>query len=149
MPAATRQTIARVPPKVFYSVITDYESYPDFVDGLTGCRILSKKKTTSTVLFEMNLIKKFEYTIKTKERANKSLEWTLVDSNLLTLDNGSWKLIELEDGFTEVTYSLELGFGRFVPKMLVDKMTDGMLPKMLAGFVERAEKIAGVQGPCP
>ncbi|MBI2944186.1 MAG: SRPBCC family protein [Candidatus Wallbacteria bacterium] len=139
MAQATEQTIVRVSIQDFYSVISDYNRYPEFVDGMTECTILERKKSGCKVKFVLDLMKKVDYTIQTVEKPGKSLEWTLLESNLLRKNNGSWHLKALGGDETEVTYSLEVGFGLFVPGFIMDQLTKQMLPKMLASFVDRAE----------
>ncbi|MBI3892800.1 MAG: SRPBCC family protein [Candidatus Wallbacteria bacterium] len=146
MAQATEQTIVRVSLKDFYSVISDYGRYPEFVDGMTECSILERKKTGCKVKFVLDLIKRVDYTIQTVEKPGKSLEWTLLESNLLKKNNGSWFLKALGAEETEVTYSLEVGFGLFVPGFIMDQMTKQMLPKMLASFVDRAETLFPANG---
>jgi ribosome-associated toxin RatA of RatAB toxin-antitoxin module len=146
MPQATEQTIVRVSAKDFYSVVADYNHYPEFVEGMTECVVIEQGKKGARVKFVLDLIKRVEYTIQTVEKPGKSLEWSLVESNLLHKNNGSWHLKSVGDGETEVTYSLEVGFGLFVPGFIVDRLTKHMLPKMLDSFVDRAEKLFPPEG---
>ena len=54
-------------------------------------------------------------------------------------NKGSWVLEPEGEGRTKATYTAELALGPFVPKAIVNALTETSLPKMLDAFKRRAE----------
>ncbi|HLE12753.1 MAG: hypothetical protein A2504_09625 [Bdellovibrionales bacterium RIFOXYD12_FULL_39_22] len=140
MPTVERTEIYNTTPELFYKVITDYNSYPEFVDGVSEIKILSQKGDSLEVQFDLNLIKTFSYILQMKQTPNKKVEWSLKSGDIFKHNNGSWKLKDLGNGKTEVTYSIDVDFKGFVPKMLVNKLVSSNLPSMMQSYFKRAGK---------
>ncbi len=133
-----RTEVFDIPMEKFFQVIADYESYPEFVDGVSAIKILDRSGDVSTVEYSLNLIKKFSYTLKLTEQKPDGLSWELVDGDIFKYNTGSWKLKDLGDGKTEVHYRLEVEFKGFAPKMVVNKLVSHNLPAMMQSYYERA-----------
>lgn len=140
MPQATRVEIWDAPIDKIYSVLTDYNSYPEFVDGCSSINILEQTEAQSKVEFGLNFIKKFKYILVLNQTKPTEISWSLESGDIFKKNDGSWKLKDLGDGRTEVTYGLEVEIKGFAPKTLVNSLTEKNLPAMLKSYHERAKK---------
>ena len=139
MPGAQRTIIINTTPEVLFTVITDYGQYPNFLPEVEKIEIISRGDNTTRVRYTVSLIKKVQYTIDLVEKPNASVRWTLVESGLMKANNGGWALRDLGDGRTEVTYDVEVVPKGWVPKSIVNMLTNKSLPSTLNAFKQRAE----------
>ncbi|ATH07755.1 hypothetical protein BIY24_07285 [Halobacteriovorax marinus] len=121
-----------------YDVIVDYNSYPEFVDGVSSINVLEQSEDNARVEYGLNLIKKFKYTLSLSHKRPTSVSWEFESGDLFKKNNGSWELVDLGNGQTEVTYSLDVDVKGFVPKSIISKLTDSSLPAMMKSYRERA-----------
>jgi coenzyme Q-binding protein COQ10 len=139
MPQATRTETWDAPIEKIYDVITNYENYPNFVDGCSSVEILEQTELGARVEFGLNLIKKFKYILElTHERPNR-VKWSFESGAIFKMNEGLWELKDLGDGQTEVTYSLEVAVKGFAPKTIVNTLTSKNLPAMLNSYHEQCK----------
>jgi len=131
MAAAERTEVYDIEINKFYSVITDYNSYPEFVEGVSEINIIEQDDNGARVEYSLNMIKKFKYIIKLEHEKPNKVSWNLESGDLFKLNNGHWHLEDMGDGSTKVTYSLEVNFKGFAPKMVVDKLVANNLPAII------------------
>jgi len=143
MASESKTQIMNAPVDKIYKVLSDYEAYPDFMDGVTKVEVLTRDGSKVNARYSLNMIKKFTYTINLVEVENKSVEWTFDDGDIFSTNNGKWDLTDLGDGTTEVTYSIEvdikikmLGAG-----MITKQLTKIQLPAMMKSVEKRAQEI--------
>ncbi len=136
-----REKEMNVPVAALWKVITDFEKYPDFVEEVVVAKSRPKTGQTQQVEFEIEVVKRFQYTLEFKLVENQELSWRLVESNFFKKNDGRWLLKDLGGGRTHATYELELGFGFLVPGWVTKKLTEVNLPKMLDNFEARAKKV--------
>ncbi len=139
MAKATRTEIFQAPIDRVYSVILDYRSYPEFVDGVSTVNVLDESDSGARVEYGLNLIKKFKYILKLTHKAPESISWEFESGDIFKVNNGSWQLRDMGDGTTEVTYSLEIEVKGFVPKAIVNGLTQKNLPAMMSSYHQRAK----------
>lgn len=139
MAEASRTETWKASIESIYAVITDYNSYPSFVDGVSGLTVLSQDDDGAKVEYSLNLIKKFKYILNITHEKPTRVSWVFDSGDLFKMNNGSWQLKDLGDGTTEVTYSLELDIKGFAPKSIVNNLTSKNLPSMMKSFEERAK----------
>lgn len=137
MPQAKRTEIWDAPIEKIFDVITDYESYPQFVDGCSSVDVLEKSETDARVEFGLNLIKKFKYILHLKQTRPTEISWSLESGDIFKKNEGSWQFKDLGDGRTEVNYGLEVEIKGFAPKTLVNSLTEKNLPAMLKSYHDR------------
>ncbi len=141
MALANRTEIMDIDINKLYDVIIDYAKYPDFVDGVDSIEILEADENGARVKYSINLIKQFSYIIKlTHQRPNK-VTWTLESGDIFKSNVGGWDLKDLGDGKVEVTYSLEIDFKIFAPKMIVNKLVSSNLPQMMKAYYNRVKAL--------
>ncbi len=146
MPQVQRTIEVDVTPEQFYEVITDFASYPEYMDklGMKSCRVISKSETGAEVQSKVKTMGLTEqYTLRYALDKPKKVSWTLLRGKLMKQNTGSWELQALDGGRTRAKYSIEASFGWMVPKSLVAKGIETQLPKMLAAFKNRAESLNG------
>lgn len=143
MAKASRTEVFDVPIDNFYQVIIDYDSYPEFVDGVSSIDVIEQDDTSAKVEYGLNLIKTFNYTLNLEQTRPTEVSWSFDSGDLFKMNEGSWKLKDLGDGKTEVTYSLEISIKGFFPgsKMIIDKLTKSNLPTMMSACYERAKEL--------
>ena len=139
MPLVERTEVFDVDIETFYSVIIDYAAYPEFVDGVSGIEILNQDENEAEVEYSLNLIKTFSYILHLKHERPNTVEWNLKSGDIFKSNKGSWTLKDLGDGKTEVTYSLDVVFKGFAPKMIVNKLVSSNLPSMMKSYYKRAK----------
>lgn len=131
-----------VTPEQFYSVITDYEKYPEFVSTVKDCKITKRSDHTAEVYFEIDLFKSVKYTLKMTEVPQKKLTWEFLEGDFFKVNSGFWKLSPAKGGkATKAEYSVEVDFALFVPKMITKKLVSVSLPKNMEEFKDRAESL--------
>jgi coenzyme Q-binding protein COQ10 len=149
MPSASRDVIVNVPPDHFFSVVTDYESYPEFIPETVDCKILEKKKKgkgrVCDVQFSIKVIKKIDYTLRLTEEPNDRITWELVDGPFKS-NNGSWEIEASGKGKTKAVYTVDITMGFLVPQSITNMLVGSSLPKMLEQMKNRAEELWDAQG---
>lgn len=139
MATATRTEVVDVDINKLYDVIVDYSKYPSFVDGVSDVKVISQNETTAKVEYSVNMIKSFKYTLATTQTRPTNINWVLDSGDLFKKNAGEWKLKDLGNGKTEVTYTLEVDFKMFAPNAILTALTQKNLPVMMQSFFKRAK----------
>lgn len=123
-----------------FDVITQYENYPKFVDGVNSVQVERKGPGRARVTYQVSMMKDFSYVLDLKEdRDSGRVEWTLVESDMFKTNNGQWQLKSMGPGKTEAFYKLEVEFKIPVPSLILNRLVKGNLPSMLKSFEKRAK----------
>jgi coenzyme Q-binding protein COQ10 len=138
MASASRTEITDVEINKLFEVLIDYAKYPEFVDGVSAIKIISQNETSAKVEYSINMIKNFKYIINIKQVKPNLITWTLDSGDLFKKNDGEWKLKDLGNGKTEVTYTLDLDFKMFAPSSILSALTSKNLPIMMESFFKRA-----------
>lgn len=138
MPKVFLDQKAKTSIESFYSAISDFENYHRFLPEV----LASKIETVSPlfVQFEIELIKKFQYTLEFKCEAPHLVTWKLVSSNFFKKNEGAWSLKSLSANEVDVHYELNVEMGFFAPAMVIKKITEINLPIMFKNFEEEAKR---------
>ena len=143
MPSATREIEIDVTPDELMAVITDFESYPEFIPEMVSARIVRQHGDTWEVAFGIHVVRRLDYTLKLVRVSPTRIEWKLV-TGVFKSNEGSWNLVALNGGSrTHAEYSIDIQVGMFLPGSLVRSLVGKSLPSMLGKFKERAESISG------
>lgn len=141
MAKATESIEIKASPKKCYDVITDYESYPEFLKETTGVEIKKKSGNTAEVTFSLNLIKRFSYTLKMTGKPPSKIQWSFVEGDIMKSNDGEWILEEVKKGVTLATYTIEVNLGLLVPGAVSKMLIGSNLPNMLKSFKNRIESL--------
>ncbi len=139
MPWAERSIEIDAPPESVWEVITDFESYPEFLSDMRSVRVASRSERGATVRFELDLIKRVRYTLAFEADPPRRLAWSLVRGDFMRRNEGSWELQELEGGRTRATYRIALALGAIVPSSITTRLAAERLPETLEAFKRRIE----------
>lgn len=139
----TRVQIMNAPIEKIYAVLSNYEAYSEFMDGVSKVKVLSREGNKVKAQYDLNIIKTFNYVLNLVEEENKSVSWSFDQGDIFSINSGSWQLKDLGDGKTEVTYNVEvdikvkmLGAG-----MITKQLTKIQLPAMMNAVEKRAQEL--------
>ena len=141
LPGASTDVTIEAPAKIVYDVITDFESYPEFLDETREVDVIKHTTKTAQVEFVIKVIKRIRYTLDYKLNPGKKISWTLAEGDSFKECSGSWTLEESEPGLTHATYDVEIDFGLFVPKKITEILVVKNLPNLMQAFKDRAESL--------
>ena len=140
MPGASSSITMNVPAKKIYEVVTDFESYPEFLPETREVEIIKKNTKSAQVEFTIKLIKTIRYMLDYKLTPGKKVSWTFVEGDFRDC-SGSWSFKETGKGVTEATYEVDVEFGLFVPKKITEMLVGKNLPVLMKNFKDRAESL--------
>ena len=125
----------------YYQVITQYEKYSEFVDGMKRVTV---ERAGDKIIghYELSMMSKdMSYDLSIFENPkDKIVSWTLLKSDFFKVNNGKWTIQALGDHQCQVRYSLEVDFNFSVPGFLLRGLVKGTLPTMMNSFYERAKQ---------
>jgi len=134
--------IFKAPLEKVISVITDYESYPEFLSSMSDVEIIEKLSDKETLVrFQLELIMRLEYQLLMEEDLPHRLVWKVRKSENMLVNQGAWHLRVLNDQETEIRYELEVEFQGRLPQSIHDRITTLALPRTLEEFRLRVESI--------
>ncbi len=124
-----------------FSTITNYESYPQFVEGCTAVKVEKRSDGNVRVVYHVDMMSKsLSYTLDHKEDAEKGvIEWNLVESNFFKKNDGKWELKKVAGEKTDVRYALDVEFKIPVPGFVLNRLVKGNLPGMVKSFEKQAK----------
>lgn len=143
MAEARHSVIIHAPASAVYQVITDFESYPDFVPNQSGAQVLSHDGNRWRVEFELSVARKLKYTLDLEGVPDQSLRWRLVKGDMMKENTGGWTLETLPDGRTQATYGIDVTLGGFVPRSISQALIERTLPANLEAFKREVERRVG------
>ena len=126
----------------FYEIITDYDSYGDFLADVKSCEVIDEEDDFKIVEYEVNVVKTFNYQLKMFENGTDQVTWELHSGDLFKKSNGSWHLEE-QDGKTLAKYKIEAEFKVFVPGPVAKMVLNVNLPNMMKAFKKRVAEVHG------
>lgn len=139
MAGAQRSITFNAPVEKCWSVISDYERYPDFLPEVKKIRTMNRRGSEVDVQYEAEVVKVIKYTVHMKEEGPKKLSWSFIDGEFMKDNKGGWDLEDLGNGTTKATYNIAVELGMLVPKAIVNALVDTQLPKLLENFKKRIE----------
>lgn len=131
-------------PQAFYSIISDYEGYPDFVPGQRSARVLSKEIEGPVERFRaaltVSVVKTINYELIAEGVPGHSLEWKLVRGDFMRENAGAWLLEELPDGTTRAQFHMAVILKGWLPRSLVNTLVNKTCPATVEAFKREAER---------
>ena len=124
-----------------FSVITKYQEYSQFVDGVSSVTVERTAPGKARATYKISLMgQDMVYTLDHEEdEAAGTLRWTLVESNFFKKNTGGWKVTETSPTSVKVTYTLDVEFKISVPGFILNRLVKGSLPPMVKAFEKRAK----------
>ncbi len=141
MAGANHTTVFDVSVDELWDVISDYEGYVDFVEGLEGLEVTKRSGKDVFADYTVSMLgKTVKYSLKHTEVPGKSLKWTMTDGDgTFTHNNGGWDLKAKGDK-VEATYTVDVAFKIAIPKFILNSLTGTKLPSMMKAFEDRAKE---------
>ena len=142
MPSARHKETINVTVDQMMAVITDFESYSNFLPEIDSCDVLTSDGVQWDVRFTVKVVKRIRYTLRLKKVDEHKVRWSLVEG-AFKVNNGGWDLTPSEDG-TALTaeYFIELQVGMFVPSSIMRTLVERTLPETVTRFKAEAERRA-------
>jgi ribosome-associated toxin RatA of RatAB toxin-antitoxin module len=88
MAGAQRTITINAPVEKCWSVISDYERYPEFLPEVKKIRTFNRRGTEVDVQYEAEVVKVIKYTVHMKEEAPKKLSWSFIDGEFMKDNKG-------------------------------------------------------------
>lgn len=140
MAQAVHETTYDVDADQLLAAVMDYESYPEFVDGMKKVTV-DRSNGKVIVHYDLSMMgKDMSYTLTLLEEPEKGhLSWSLLKSEFFKINNGDWLVESLGPGKCKARYFSEVEFTFPVPGFVLKPMVKGAVPKMMDGFYQRAK----------
>lgn len=122
----------------FYSIISDYEKYPEFLSEVKSCRVIESKGDKKLVEFQVSVIKTFTYRLWMTEQPGKGISWVLDSGDVFKTSIGSWNLQNIS-GKTQAKYKVDATFKIFVPGPVAKALVNVNLPNMMKAYHSRVK----------
>ncbi len=122
-----------------FEVVTRYELYPEFVDGMKEVSVERKAEGKARVSYLLSMMgKDIRYSLDlTEHRESGSVKWELVESDFFKKNNGFWEITPAGEKSCSVKYGVDVEFKMWVPGPILNTLVKGSLPSMLKSFKER------------
>lgn len=121
-------------------LVNDIESYPDFLPGCTGSKILENQE--DYILASVDVSKAgISKTFTTKNTtSNENIIMDLVDGPFSRL-NGQWSFIKLDDSACKIEFRLDFEFKNYLIEFAFGKIFKELANNMVVAFTNRARDI--------
>jgi ribosome-associated toxin RatA of RatAB toxin-antitoxin module len=137
--------IVAAAPTAVMTVIADVESYPSWIKGMQSAEIVAvgADGRAEQVRFALDVPPiRDRYTLAYVWHSELEVSWSLVEATLLRSLNGVYRLRDLGNGSTEVTYELTLDLAVPIIGMLKRKGERVLIETALKGLKTRVENLA-------
>ena len=142
MSSASTTEVFSCTPEEFYSIISDYEKYPEFLNEVKEVKKIEQQGDKVLAEFHVSMIKSFSYRLWITENPPSGIHWTFESGDLFKTSVGHWKLEE-EAGKTRAHYSVEAKFKVFVPGPIAKQLVQVNLPNMMSSYHKRVKELFG------
>lgn len=126
----------------FFSIISDYSNYSEFLDEVEECRVVESQEAKHLVEFKVKVLKDFSYRLWITEEAPNRIHWVFDSGDLFKISNGSWTLSE-DNGKCVAHYQVEAKFKVFVPGPVAKTLVKVNLPNMMKNYKSRVQSLFG------
>ena len=140
MSAAEASDVFACSPQNFYSIITDFSKYPEFLSEVKSCQVVETSGQRQLVEYSVSVIKSFKYRLWFEQKPPGQLVWSFASGDIFKTCNGSWTLEEVPQG-VRATYKVDATFGVFVPGMVTKTLLSANLPNMIAAYHKRVAQL--------
>lgn len=133
--------VIQAPIERVFSVITDYEAYPEFLPDMQAVHVLMRHDDVVVARFELELMMRFDYTVRLQEEPPHGVTWSLQEAKALLRNDGGWRLEAAEGGATRAVYWVDVELRGLIPKSVRERLLGRTLPQTLERFKKRAEAV--------
>lgn len=140
----TSSIVIDAAPSAVMDVIAGFADYPAWAKGVTVADVTATfpDGRAETVYFQLDVSPiKDDYTLTYVWHGDREVTWSLVKGRMLTALDGSYRLTDLGNGSTEVTYTLALDLAIPLIGMLKRKGEKILIETALKGLKSRVESL--------
>lgn len=123
-----------------YSILSDYEQYPEFLPEVKSVKILKPKGTQKIVKYSISLIKEVSYSLAVTESPSTAISWVLDKGTLFKALEGSWELSQ-KGKKTKAVYNLSIQFKIFAPEIIEKTLVNVNLKSMMSALQDRVKEL--------
>lgn len=142
MASAQTTEVFQCTPEQFYSIVTDYEKYPEFLQEVKECKVLKTEGDRRLVEYTVSVVKTFKYTLWMTEKKPGLVSWEFAGGDIFKTSIGSWKMEE-EKGKCRASYQVDATFNMFVPGPIAKALVSVNLPNMISSYHKRVSELYG------
>ena len=126
-----------------YELVSDVESYPDFLPWCGGARIIERSDdvVTASVTIAYKGVNK-SFTTQNHLQPGKMIEMRLLDGPFQKL-HGYWLFKELDDVASKITLDLEFEFSNKLVAMALGPVFESIANNFVDQFQKRAQAVYG------
>lgn len=140
MPQISRSALVPFSAEQMYQLVNDVHSYPDFLPGCTGSRVLnatSNEMTAAVDVAKAGISKTF--TTRNTLLDNQSINMQLVDGPFRKL-MGGWQFTPLSEEACKVELHLDFEFTNKLIELAFGKVFKELAGSMVQAFTQRAKR---------
>ncbi len=144
MPRITRSALLMYSAEQMFDLVNDVDTYPEFLPGCTGTRILDTQDDQMTAALDVSKagISK-TFTTKNTLIAAQEVKMDLVDGPFKKL-TGGWTFKELDSTACKVSLDLEFVFSSKLVEVAFGRVFSDLVNNMVQSFTDRAKEVYGV-----
>lgn len=141
MPKISRSALVPFSAEQMYKLVNDVSSYPAFLPGCTGSRVLSSSEREMTAAVDVSKagISK-TFTTRNTLIDNQSILMQLVDGPFRQL-TGDWRFTPLSDDACKVELNLDFEFKNMLIEMAFGRIFKELANNMVQAFTQRAKEV--------
>ena len=143
MASAQTVEVFNCTPKEFYSLVADFEKYPEFLNEVKKVKILKKAANSLEMEYTVSVLKTFSYKLKAELKEPSSVKFHYTEGDVFKSMKGSWDIQPEGKDKCKVTYDVEANFGLLVPGAIAKTLVSVNLPMMIDSFKKRIKKVYG------
>lgn len=143
MAVVNRSALVMFSASQMYDLVNDVASYPEFLPGCVGSRIVSadgNKMVASVDVAKAGITKTF--TTENTLVLNERVEMRLVDGPFKKLQGG-WTFLALDDTACKVALDLDFEFSNKLAELAFGKIFNELAANMVSAFTQRAKVVYG------
>jgi ribosome-associated toxin RatA of RatAB toxin-antitoxin module len=142
----TSTIVITAPPADVMAVIADFDEYPAWAQGVHVSRVVQESPEPGRprqVYFELDAGPiRDAYTLEYDWHGDESVDWWLVQGRMLKGLDGTYELLALGEGSTEVTYHLSVEISVPMIGVLRRRAEKVIIDSALSGLKQRVETLA-------
>ncbi|WPA91153.1 type II toxin-antitoxin system RatA family toxin [Providencia zhijiangensis] len=141
MPQISRSALVPFSAEQMYKLVNDVVSYPSFLPGCVGSRIISQNSDEMTASVEVSKagISK-TFITKNALEDNKRIQMQLVEGPFRTL-SGGWQFIPLSADACKIEFHLDFEFTNKLIELAFGKIFKELANNMVQAFTSRAKVV--------
>lgn len=141
MSQISRSALVPYSAEQMYRLVNDVDSYPQFLPGCTGSRVLdarSDQMTASVDVSKAGISKTF--VTRNTLTDNQSIQMQLVDGPFRKL-SGGWRFTALSDEACKVELNLDFEFTNMLVELAFGRIFKELASSMVQAFTQRAKEV--------